>query len=59
MIKRDCNLRAGVYKVQTFGTTHDPPRTLSIKYILWMAVMRRIMYHLSEMAVYGRFALCG
>jgi len=23
MIESECNLRAGVYKVQTFGTTHQ------------------------------------
>jgi len=22
MVDKECNLRAGVYKVQTFGTTH-------------------------------------
>jgi hypothetical protein len=30
MVSKECNLRAGVYKVQTFGTTHSPctyPRT--------------------------------
>lgn len=31
MIKRECNLRAGVYKVQAFGTTHlRAPQVLSI-----------------------------
>jgi|GEM_PF-5676662 len=23
MVDKECNLRAGVYKVQTFGTTHN------------------------------------
>ena len=25
MVDKECNLRAGVYKVQTFGTTHTVP----------------------------------
>jgi hypothetical protein len=29
MVDKECNLRAGVYKVQTFGTTHPPPTRAS------------------------------
>jgi len=31
MVDKECNLRAGVYKVQTFGTTH---LSLRIKILL-------------------------
>jgi hypothetical protein len=32
MVDKECNLRAGVYKVQTFGTTQSERRTETASY---------------------------
>jgi hypothetical protein len=33
MVAKECNLQAGVYEVQTFGTTHKAVESKKFKYM--------------------------
>ena len=43
MIERECNLRARVYKVQTFGTTQQLEKTIMFLYQAKNRVVRQII----------------
>jgi len=39
MVDKECNLRAGVYKVQTFGTTHNFNRPDKFLYFMIQSIL--------------------
>lgn len=45
MVEKECNLRAGVFKVQTFGTTQSLTMTHRSKYIENINALRSLRPH--------------